>query len=158
MKSENLFTRVVAWLLCAMLVIGYLPVAPIAVNATGDDWESDLDVVETTAPPAGSTAETAIKLNELENYISIGAGETVYYQGYFSGMNMMVSGNEGFVVNYNGTDYSDGSWGSIDPITVNSGNPRMPVIFSITNNAAEEAGYAAWWLQHGQWAWWSRGA
>lgn len=86
------------------------------------------------------TEDSPIKLNALDNNVSIPAGETRYYEGYFSGMNMVVSGNEGFVVNYNGAEYAD-SYGSIAPIAVDSGSPRMPVQFSITNNSAEEAGY-----------------
>ena len=96
--------------------------------------------VEVTFVSGWGTEESPYLLTEQENYETIPVGETVYYYGYFSGMNMTVSGNENFVVNYNDVEYAD-SYGSIEPIAVDSGNPRMPISFSVTNNSGEEASY-----------------
>lgn len=42
MKSKSLFTKVLAFVLCAMMVIGCLPVSAFA----DDSWEGDLDIME----------------------------------------------------------------------------------------------------------------
>ena len=53
MKRESLITKLVAFMLCVMMVVGCLPVGVFAEEATtSQDWEGDIDVVENTPPRA----------------------------------------------------------------------------------------------------------
>ena len=60
MNCNRLLNKALALLLCAVLLIGYLPVSALLVAATttGDQWESEKDVV-------GTTPETPLKIQGL---------------------------------------------------------------------------------------------
>lgn len=140
MNRNCLFSKAVALLLCAVLLIGYLPsIALPAAAATNDEWEGEPDVVETTTeeptePPEGSEANP-IYLPELVNNVNVPAGKTVYYQGHFSGMMMTVTGSGNYIYN--------GEPAEIDgvAIPVNSNNPRMPIVVAIQNTGDADADY-----------------
>ena len=60
-------------------------------------------------------------LDEQTETVTVPAGETVYYQGYINGMNLSINGE--------------------DKGLQTSANPRMPVVFNITNEGTEAAEY-----------------
>ena len=78
MKSNTLFTKLVAMLVCLLMVVGCLPVAAFAAN----DWEGEID----TADPIPGSEEAPILLNSLENTLNVSAGDTMYYYGHFNGL------------------------------------------------------------------------
>ena len=134
MKSNTLFTKLVAMLLCLLMVVGCLPVAAFAAN----DWEGEIDVVE-PAPEPGSSLELAIQLTALENVLEVAAGKTMYYFGYnLGGMEMSVSGPD-FEVIVGEETYTPDENGLLQ-IAV-SGSPRMPYYFAITNKSEENGEY-----------------
>lgn len=139
MNRNCLFSKAVALLLCAVLLIGYLPSIALPAAAATPDWEGEPDVVETTTeeptePPEGSEANP-IYLPELVNNVNVPAGKTVYYQGRFSGMMMTVTGSGNYIYN--------GEPAEIDgvAIPVNSNNPRMPIVVAIQNTGDADAEY-----------------
>lgn len=100
MNRNCLFSKAVALLLCAVLLIGYLPsIALPAAAATNDEWEGEPDVVETTTGPEGAQ-DNPIVLTDLENSLEIAANTTVYYScsSKFNGTNMTVTGTTGYEV------------------------------------------------------------
>lgn len=134
MNRNCLFSKAVALLLCAVLLIGFLPSIALPAAAATPDWEGEPDVVEPTEPPEGSEANP-IYLPELVNNVNVPAGKTVYYQGHFSGMMMTVTGSGNYI--YDGTPAEiDG-----EAIPVNSNNPRMPIIVAIQNTGDADADY-----------------
>lgn len=135
MNRNCLFSKAVALLLCAVLLIGYLPsIALPAAAAKNDEWEGEPDVVEPTEPPVGSEANP-IYLPDLVNNVNVPGGKTVYYQGHFSGMMMTVTGSGNYIYN--------GEPAEIDgvAIPVNSNNPRMPIVVAIQNTGDADADY-----------------
>lgn len=80
------------------------------------------------------TAEEPFVLSDTENELTVPAGETVYYQGYFGGMDMTVSGETGFSVIGNGETVADTN-GKVTMNMVATG--RNPVVFAIVNGEAE---------------------
>lgn len=140
MNRNCLFSKAVALLLCAVLLIGYLPSIALPAAAADDKWEGEPDVVETTTeepttPPEG--AETnPIFLTNLVNNVNVPAGRTIYYTGRFSGMLMTVSGKGSYI--YNGeTTEIDGI-----AISVSSGNDYDPyILVAIVNDGAADAEY-----------------
>ena len=81
-----------------------------------------------TATPGSE--ENPNMLLDLENTVT-NAG-TTYYQGYFNGMTMTVTGQTGFSVIYNGETVADTD--GVVALDVASDNPRMPVIFAIVGD------------------------
>ncbi|MBO5002418.1 MAG: hypothetical protein J6C66_06930, partial [Prevotella sp.] len=79
--------------------------------------------------PLGSE-QNPIMLQELENDLSNEG--TMYYQGYFNGMIMTVTGEGDFSVIYNGETVAavDG----VVSMPVASPNPRMPIAFAIVGD------------------------
>jgi len=106
MKSKSLITKLLAFMLCVMMVIGCLP-----VSAFADDWESDIDVVE---PAAGSSAESPIEFEfgyRVDTYgffyTESQSGETFYKTyGRNGEWTFEVSGEGSFSVNYNGETFA----------------------------------------------------
>ena len=135
MNRNCLFSKAVALLLCAVLLIGYLPsIALPAAAAKNDEWEGEPDVVETTTGPEGAQ-DNPIFLPKLSNTVTVPAGKTVYYYGNFSGMMMTVTGTGNYI--YNGTSYEiDGV-----AIPVKSDSPRTPIIVAIQNTGDADAEY-----------------
>lgn len=134
MNRNCLFSKAVALLLCAVLLIGYLPSIALPAAAATPDWEGEPDVVEPTEPPEGSEANP-IFLPKLSNTVTVPAGKTVYYYGNFSGMMMTVTGTGNYI--YNGTSYEiDGV-----AIPVKSDSPRTPIIVAIQNTGDADAEY-----------------
>lgn len=114
MNRNCLFNKAIALLLCAVLVIGYLPSIALPADATTQDKsaaqkgittdpnEGEADVVETTTQesttgPAGAQ-DNPIFLSETSSEYEVGAGETVYFKGNFGGSSMTVTGAAGFKV------------------------------------------------------------
>ena len=60
MTRENMFTKIVAWLICAVMIIGMIPNVSLPAAAAENDWEGDIDVVETTEPPVGTETNPAV--------------------------------------------------------------------------------------------------
>ena len=60
MTRENMFTKIVAWLICAVMIIGMIPNVSLPAAAAENDWEGDIDVVETTEPPVGSESNPEV--------------------------------------------------------------------------------------------------
>ena len=126
MKRESLITKLVAFMLCVMMVVGCLPVS---VFAAENDWEGDIDVVE-TEPPLGSESNPIDLTSEwvwneanteATVTVTVPAGNTIYYLSYnVAGMTMTI--------------------GDDDPV-VCSGNPRTPYVWSIANDGEAEADY-----------------
>lgn len=139
MNRNCLFSKAVALLLCAVLLIGYLPSIALPAAAATPDWEGEPDVVETTTeepttPPEGAQ-DNPIFLPKLSNTVTVPAGKTVYYYGNFSGMMMTVTGTGNYIYN--------GEPAEIDgvAIPVNSNNPRMPIVVAIQNTGDADAEY-----------------
>lgn len=130
MNRNCLFSKAVALLLCAVLLIGYLPsIALPAAAATNDEWEGEPDVIE-------GTEANPIVLTDLSNTVTVPAGQTVYYTGKFSGMLMTVGGVGSYI--YGGTNYEiDGV-----AIAVDSGNEYdRYILVAIVNDGTEDAQY-----------------
>lgn len=144
MNRNCLFNKAIALLLCAFMLVGFLPstVFTAAADESNDQWEGEWDIVETTTeePAPGSTAETAILLTELENSLTVEAGATVYYQGQFSGMNMAVTGTTGYNIII-GEEITADVEGTFSTAVVTEG-PRYPFVFAIQNNTAEAVEYS----------------
>lgn len=144
MNRNCLFNKAIALLLCAFMLVGFLPstVFTAAADESNDQWEGEWDIVETTTeePAPGSTAETAILLTELENSLTVEAGATVYYQGQFSGMNMDVTGTTGYNIII-GEEITADVEGTFSTAVVTEG-PRYPFVFAIQNNTAEAVEYS----------------
>ena len=126
MKRESLITKLVAFMLCVMMVVGCLPVSAFAAE---NDWEGDIDIVE-TEPPLGSESNPIDLTSEwvwneanteATVTVTVPAGNTIYYLSYnVGGMTMTI--------------------GDGDPV-VCSGNPRTPYVWSIANDGEAEADY-----------------
>ena len=166
MKRESLITKLVAFMLCVMMVVGCLPVGVFAEEATtSQDWEGDIDVVETT-PPQGSEANpfdlTVDLLNEgdFSATVTVPAGETYYYIAYrVGGMIMSINGGEGVECTTDGMMYpyawsitNDGEADAEYVITVgyplgNSMNPEALVLGynDLSLEAGDNDGYYYTW-------------
>lgn len=90
---------------------------------------ADITHYSTFTYPLGSENNPII-LQEPENTVTNEG--TVYYQGYFSGMNMTVAGEGDFSVIYNGQNIAAVDGQVSTPVA--SANPRMPVIFAIVGD------------------------
>lgn len=124
MKSKSLFTKLVAFMLCVIMAISCLPVSAFAAE---NDWEGDIDVVE-TEPEPGSEASPIDLTNDLlyegdlVATVTVPAGKTYYYIAYrVGGMIMQINGGEGVVCTTDGMMY--------------------PYAWTITNDSAEDATY-----------------
>lgn len=149
MNRNCLFNKAIALLLCAFMLIGFLPsvALPAAATETDDKWESDLDVHETeaptTEPPVAGSKENPITLLLPDFEYNIPAGETVYFQSArLYGSTLNVTGNAGwqeaiFEVVYNETTYA--SVESECDVAMPAADPMMPpmmatpIIFAVTN-------------------------
>lgn len=144
MTRENMFKKIVAWLICAVMIIGMIPNVSLPASAeTTDDWEGDIDVVETTEPPAGSE-ENPIQLNFVwaDDQLSatavanVPAGETYHYVIYinFSGP-MTISGPTGYdlIVGEDNTADSEGTIAT--EVAINFMNPMYLAIANSTEDA-----------------------
>ena len=131
MKSNTLFTKLVALLVCMLMVVTCLPVAAFAAN----DWEGEID----TADPIPGSEEAPIRLGALENTLVVADGETMYYYGNFNGMIMSVSGPD-YVITVGDETFTPNEDGllTMDVVTP---SPRAPFTFAITNNGAVENEY-----------------
>ncbi len=139
MKREALITKIVAWLLCAMMVIGYLPAAAIATSAdwVADEWETPIDPPDETEPEPGS-AEAPIALTALENTVTVPAGSTVYYSSRHNGMIMTVTGTTGYeiLVGEEATADTEGT------VTMNVVCDTFnPLVFAVVNNTEADVEY-----------------
>ena len=76
----------------------------------------------------GKSQDNPITINELQSTVT-NTG-TLWYQGFFSGTTMTITGEGEFSVNYNGVETAavDGAVS----MEVTSMNPRMPVVFALT--------------------------
>ena len=89
MNCNRLLNKALALLLCAVLLIGYLPVSALLVAATttGDQWESEKDVV-------GTTPETPLKIQglrlALQSDLSVGftVGPAMFADGAYTDLRM----------------------------------------------------------------------
>lgn len=85
------------------------------------------------------TAEDPFQLTGgLEDALTVGPGETVYYQGRFTGMLMTLTG-EDVTVSNNGNTATDEN-GKVELI-VSGGNMYNPPIIAVTNNSTEAKTY-----------------
>lgn len=140
MNRNCLFNKAVALLLCAVLLIGYLPsIALPAAAATNDEWEGEPDVVETTTGPEGAQ-DNPIYLGDLENSVTVESGATVYYYGNFNGTTMTVTGTTGYNVIV-GEEVSNDTDGTFTMSVVTNG-PRDPFVFAIQNTTDAAVVYA----------------
>ena len=138
MKRNSLFTKAIALLVCAIMLIGYLPSIALPVAAS-DDFESDIDVVETTEAPTeapGAESNPILLLDQENSVVNEG---TMYYQAYANGMIMTVSGEGDFSVIVNGvaTAAVDGKV----EMTVTAASPRDPFTFAITGDGTYEVNF-----------------
>ena len=76
----------------------------------------------------GKSESNPISLEELESTVT-NSGK-LWYQGFFSGTTMTVTGEGNFTVTYNGVDTA--AVEGVVSMDVTSMNPRMPVIFALT--------------------------
>ena len=76
----------------------------------------------------GKSESNPISLEELESTVT-NSGK-LWYQGFFSGTTMTVTGEGDFTVTYNGVDTA--AVEGVVSMDVTSMNPRMPVIFALT--------------------------
>ena len=131
MKRESLITKLVAFMLCVMMVVGCLPVSAFATN----DWEGEIDV----ADPIPGSEEAPILLNALENTVTVEAGETVYYYGHFNGMVMTVTGATGYeiLVGEESTVDTEG----VVTMDVVCASPRDPFTFAVVNKTEADVEY-----------------
>ena len=123
MKRESLITKLVAFMLCVMMVVGCLPVG---VFAAENDWEApDIDVAGPGFDPeqpiipewAWNEAHT-----EATATVNVPAGLTCYYEtSRLAGMIMTINDGEGVVC---------------------TGNNWTPYKWSITNDGEAAADYA----------------
>jgi len=81
----------------------------------------------------GSDENNGIFLGQMENTVTAAgttfSGNTTWYQGYFSGTVMTITGTGAYNVTYNGETIA-----AVDGVVstaVASSNPRMPVVFAI---------------------------
>jgi len=95
------------------------------------DWDGTYYIGD-----APGTEANPIMLTEQENTVEVTG--TTWYQGYFSGMILTVTG-ENFTVTYNGETLTpvDG----VVTTAVKSANPRMPVVFAITGEGTYTANF-----------------
>ena len=125
MKRESLITKLVAFMLCVMMVVGCLPVSAYAAN----DWEGDIDVVE-TEPPVGSQQNPATvewvwneAYTEATATVTVPANSTMYFQ------DRSISADN--VLTANG-----------DTVEVTYGIPRMtPSTWNIANTTEADVEY-----------------
>ena len=100
MKRESLITKLVAFMLCVMMVVGCLPVSAFAAE---NDWEGDIDVVE-TEPPVGSEGNpihiTPGMLVDGEYVVNIPGSTTYYFSAdYLAGKEMRIDGGDPVILN-----------------------------------------------------------
>lgn len=144
MKRNSLFTKAIALLVCAIMLIGYLP--SIALPVAANDFESDIDVVETTEAPTeapGAESNPIALIFEdngegslVANTEEIPAGATVYYSIKNITGDVVFEGAESYSISYNGTTYDAVEWTATLPIVSDSYNHA---VIGITNNDAEYA-------------------
>lgn len=144
MKRNSLFTKAIALLVCAIMLIGYLP--SIALPVAANDFESDIDVVETTEAPTeapGAESNPIALIFEdngegslVANTEEIPAGATVYYSIKNITGDVVFEGAESYSISYNGTTYDAVDWTATLPIVSDSYNHA---VIGITNNDAEYA-------------------
>lgn len=70
-------------------------------------------------------------IDELEETITVEAGQKFYVSGFWAGMDLVITGAGDFTIDYNGTTYTSDNGGI--GFTAEPGMDRMPVIFAITN-------------------------
>lgn len=107
-------------------------------DASYNNPASELETVNSFTAVPGSE-QNPIWLQEMENTVTIPAGSTVYYQGYFSGTTMEISSDAAFSASYNGSTLTPTEGKVSTPVS--SPNPRMPVVFSVTNSSDAEASF-----------------
>lgn len=98
MKSKSLFTKLVAFMLCVIMAISCLPVSAFAAE---NDWEGDIDVVETEPPAPGSSAENpaTIEWEWDADYtiatatVTVPAGTTMYFADNGINADMVLTAN-----------------------------------------------------------------
>ena len=86
----------------------------------------------------GKSQDNPISINELQSTVT-NTG-TLWYQGFFSGTTMTITGEGEFSVNYNGVETAavDGAVS----MEVTSMNPRMPVVFALTGEGEFSISFA----------------
>lgn len=89
--------------------------------------------------PGSGTEESPYQLiNKLETSVTVEAGQTVYYQGKFTGMTFSLYGDNVSVIHDDATHQAaDG----VISFTVTGGDNYYPSVFGITNNSGETATY-----------------
>ena len=124
MKRNSVFTKLLAMLLCVMMVIGCLP-----LSAFADQWEGDIDVVE---DPEGSETNPMTPAwtwnddkTEATASVTIPAGSTFYFEDWAVTADTTLTAN--------GTE-----------VTVSYGSPmlRTPSTWTLTNESEESVEYA----------------
>ena len=127
-----------AWAVAIGLVKGDDTNGVIKLDPKGNATREQLAAILQRFVDEGSVSNP-IQMLETEVELTVAAGATVFAQGYFNGMDLSVNGTTGFVVSHNGTAVAD-TEGAAELALV-SENPRMPTVFSITNNGDAEATY-----------------
>ncbi|MBQ3256718.1 MAG: hypothetical protein IJA67_04840, partial [Oscillospiraceae bacterium] len=130
MKRETLLTKVIAMLLCAMMVVSYLPAAVLA-----NDWEGPIDEV----PPTPGSEEAPIALTALENTVTVPAGEAIYYSSRHDGMIMTVTGTTGYAILVGDESTAD-TEGTVT-MDVVCASTTEPFIFAVENNTDADVEY-----------------
>ena len=96
MKRESLITKLVAFMLCVMMVVGCLPLSAFAAN----DWEGDIDVVE----PTPGSEEAPFEATIGENTAAEDAAEYNWvYTVDYTGVLVITSAAD---ITVNGTKYA----------------------------------------------------
>ena len=130
-----------AWAVGVGLIAGDDRGGVYYLDPQGDATREQLATILTRFVKAygAGTESNPVQMLDTELDITIGAGETKYYQGHFNGMELTVTGNAGLTVEHNDEKFEDADGIAFAELT--SSNPRMPVVFSITNNTDEAQGY-----------------
>ena len=111
MKRESLITKLVAFMLCVMMVVGCLPVSAFAAN----DWEGEIDGYEY---PVGSQENPATvewvwneAYTEATATVTVPANSTMYFQDRsLSAVNVLTANGKTVEVTYGTPRMTPSTW------------------------------------------------